>query len=365
MRISRLLITSGALGLALVASIGLAPAASAQYDSNPIGPTGWVPDGPVFAVAVSGDRVFVGGGFTGGVAALDATSGALQWTGNANDTVRALAVSSDGSHVIAGGAFTAVDGATHRKLASLQAATGTAERTWRAGAGGLVRDVVIHGDVAYFGGTFRSHNGIQQRGLGAVSVTTGKAVTGFTATTDANVYALAKDSERLYFGGNFLTVNGSPRNSLAAVDLDTRALDAWNPPRACTGCNRYWDLLADGTSVYVATRNGGAATAFDRATGAMRWRVTANGDAQALAMADGLLYVGGHFVSIARQSRIILAALNPLTGAVDPDFQPRFVTTWPGIWALAATSTRLYVGGQFTGAGASPPRQYPYFAMFG
>jgi len=367
MRISRLLVTWVVTGFALAASVGLAPAAWGTYDSAPVGPTSWVPDGPVLAVAVSGDQVFVGGSFTGGLAALDASTGALQWTANANGMVRALAVSSDGSHVIAGGAFTAVGGATHRRLASLQVADGTVEPRWRASAGGTVRDLVVHGDVAYFGGTFQSHNGIQQRGLGAVSVTTGRAVTGFTASADANVFALATDGARLYLGGNFTAVNGLLRNSLASVDLDTHALHAWNPRRACTGCNRYWDLLADGTTVYAASRNGAAVSAFDPATGAQRWRVAANSDGQALAMADGLLYVGGHFTWIRSDAepRIILAALNPGTGAVDPNFRPRFVTTYPGIWALAATSTRLYAGGYFTGAGASPPRRFPYLAMFG
>ena len=62
------------------------------------------------------------------------------------------------------------------------------------------------------------------------------------------------------------------------------------------------------------------------------------------------------------QPRTILAALNPATGAVAPDFAPRFVTTLPGVWALDATADRLYVGGHFTAAGPSPPRRFPYFA---
>ena len=66
-----------------------------------------------------------------------------------------------------------------------------------------------------------------------------------------------------------------------------------------------------------------------------------------------------------RVPRTQLAALDPATGAIDPDFRPRFVDSYPGIWALAATSTRLYAGGYFSAAGASPPRQHPYFAMFG
>jgi hypothetical protein len=60
----------------------------------------------------------------------------------------------------------------------------------------------------------------------------------------------------------------------------------------------------------------------------------------------------------------ILAELDPATGAVDPDFRPKFVTTFPGIWALDATAAELYVGGAFTGAGTTQAWRYPYLAMF-
>ena len=346
--------------------IGLSPAPAEAYSPDPMGPTGWVPDGPVLAVASANGRVFVGGSFTGGVAALDADTGDLLWSGHANDTVRALAVTADGTHVIAGGAFTAVDGAEHRRLALLQVGDGDAEPGWRASAGAMVRDIVVRGDTAYFGGQFARHNGVSQRGLGAVSVDDGEPVLTFNSATDGPVYALSIDDGRLFFGGNFTLVDGQPRTILASVTLAGSALDDWRPVPACSGCNRTWDLLADGSTVYVVGRNAGAVVAYDSVTAARRWRTTANGDAQALALVDGLLYVGGHFVEIGqpRVPRTILAALHPATGAVDPDFAPRFVTTWPGIWAIHGTATRLYAGGFFTGAGASTPRRYPYFAMF-
>lgn len=350
--------------LALVVSVASAPAASAEFSSDPIGPIGWVPDGPVHAVTTSGDRVFVGGTFTGGVVALAADTGALLWAGDADGGVRALAVSSNGTHVIAGGAFNNIGGKTHRKLAALQVADGEVDHGWRATAGGTVRDIAIDGDVAYFGGFFTKHNGLDQRGLGAVLVSTGKAVAAFNATTDANVYGLATNGGRLFVSGKFTIVSGQPRNSLASVTLATNSLDAWNPARACPRCNLYWDVTVGNGTVYVATRNAGAVTAYAADTGARLWQVTANGDAQALALVNGLLYAGGHFSEIARQPRSILAALNPATGALDSTFQPRFVTSYPGIWALEGTSTSLYVGGHFTAAGASPPKRYPYLAMF-
>jgi outer membrane protein assembly factor BamB len=318
---------------------------------------------------VRGDRVYVGGSFTGGVAALDAATGALVWSGHlAGGVVRALAVSEDGTHVLAGGGFLTADGATHKRLVSLRAADGTAEPAWKASASGLVRDIVIVGDTAYFGGLFAKHNGLVQRSLGAVSVSTGRAVPSFTAATDDSVYALATDGARLIIGGRFTTVSGEPRDSLASWSLVDNILEGWAPPRGCLKCNLNWDVLLDGATntVYAVGRNAAAVRALDSITGTRKWSVTANGDAQAVTLVDGLLYVGGHFTSIGapRVDRIILAALNPSNGAVDPAFTPRFVTTWPGIWSLSGTSTRLYVAGWFTAAGNSPPKLYPYFAMF-
>ena len=359
-------VVCGGLWLALVVSFAAAPAV-ADYGSDPVGPA-WVPDGPVLAVATSGSRVFVGGTFTGGVAALDASTGALLWRGDADGDVRALAMSPDRTHVIAGGLFHNVGGARHNSLVSLQVATGNPDAAWRAGASGRVRDIVVDGDVAYFGGTFNAHNGLDQRGLGAVRASTGEPVADFDAETDGNVYSLATNGSRLFVGGNYTQVDGQARDSLASVDLTSYALDPWRPTRPCTGCNVQWDIVVNGGTVYVCGRNAGAVTAFDATSAARRWRVPANGDAQALTLADGKLYAGGHFVEIGndelRVPRTQLAALDPATGAIDPDFRPRFYDSYPGIWALAATSTRLYAGGYFGGAGASPPRQHPYLAMF-
>lgn len=363
------------LALAFAGTVGLASTASAAYLPTPIGPAGptaFVPDGPVTAMVTSGAFVYVGGAFTGGVAKLDADGG-LVWRASANGGVRALAVSSDGSRVLAGGAFTQVSGATHRKLAALDASTGAAVSTWRASAGGTVRDIVVNGDTAYFGGAFTTQNGQAQGGLGAVTVSTGKLVPDFTATTDGNVYSLAMTGSRLVIGGKYTAVNGQPRSQLASVDVATNTLDSWAPVRACTGCNVYWDLTIDGNTVYTANRNAGAVTALGLTNVLTpvtpRWTTTANGDAQAVTVVNGELYVGGHFTTIrgprqTAQSRTIVARLDPASGAV-LGFAPRFVTTYPGVWALDATSSRLYVGGHFTAAGPSPPKQFPYFAVFG
>lgn len=212
----RLVLSSLATAAALV--LGGSPAL-AVTDPTPVGPA-WVPDGPVHATVQSGGRVYVGGSFTGGVAALDASTGELVWTGATDGDVRALAPAPGGGLLI-GGAFTTVDGAAHRKLALLDG-TGKAVPTWKAGSGGTVRDIVVVGDTAYFGGAFTAHGGMQQGGLGAVTVADGKNVTAFTASTDGQVYGLATDGNRLFIAGKFTSVDNQPRNQLASVTSPAR-----------------------------------------------------------------------------------------------------------------------------------------------
>ncbi len=76
----------------------------------------------------------------------------------------------------------------------------------------------------------------------------------------------------------------------------------------------------------------------------------------ALALANGVLYVGGTFTTIGGQPRAAVAALDPVTGAVqawnpalgfDPNFGP------PEVEALAAGGGVVYIGGRFVSAGGA------------
>jgi hypothetical protein len=360
------------VSLAAVATVvGLAPTAFAAYAVQPVGPA-WVPSGAVDAMVTSGSLVYVGGEFPGGVVALTADTGQLVWQGSTDGAVRALALTADGSHLLIGGAFNAVNGATHRKLASLDASTGVVDPTYKAAAGGTVRDIVVVGNTEYFAGAFTNHGGMTQQGLGAVDATTGKLVSSFTASANATVYALGTNGTRLFFGGEFTAVNGQTRNQLASVTLSSNTLDAWAPAKACSGSSNFWDLTLGGSRVYAVGRNCASVYAVDATTGRQVFRATANGDSQAVTLApDGLLYVGGHFGTVTfggvTTARTIVAAYNVSgTTPVLQSFSARFVTTYPGVWAMASSSTRLYVGGYFTAAGAKVNNQnkYPYLAFF-
>ena len=347
--------------------IGLAPAATAAYATEPVGPA-WAPDGGVHAVVVdaAANRVYIGGSFTGGVAALRADTGAFLWNGNANGDVRALALAPNG-RLLLGGAFTTVGGTTHRKLAAVNAGTGAVENAFKATVGGTIRDIVVVGSTAYFGGQFTKHSGVSQGGLGAVNTTDGKRVPTFTASTNGQVYSLGTNGTRLFVGGKFTSVNGQPRNYLASATLASNSVDAWAPPMACGDCNVIWDLTVDAgrNRVYAAGRNSGGLYVLDTNSSTPIYRQGGfNGDTQALTLApDGKLYVGGHFVTVSGVERKLVAEFDvsgtrPVLGA----FSANFVTVWPGVWAMASTADRLYVGGDFTQAGTQ--KKFPYFAMF-
>jgi hypothetical protein len=364
-RISRVAAVSAGLVIAMATTVGLASAASAApYQSVPNGPTGWTPDGPVHAILNSGGVTYVGGAFAGGVKELNSSTGAIIWSGNVNGDVRALAVS--GSSLLIGGAFTTVDGASHKKLASLNASSGTVNPAWKASAGGTVRDIVVNGNTEYFGGQFTKQNGQTQGGLGAVTVDTGKLVPTFTLSSNNDVFGLTISGSRLFIVGNYTTIGGQARNSLSSYNLSTGTLDSWNPTRVCSSCAQYWDVVVDGSTAFIGSSGpGGRLGAFDINTGATRYVITANGDVQALTVSAGDVYAGGHFTTIGNpsQPRKIVAALNEATGKVDA-FNANFVTSYPGVWALAATPSTLYVGGHFTAAGPTPPKRYPYLAFF-
>ncbi len=300
-RVSRVAAVSAGLVIAMATTVGLASAASAApYQSVPNGPTGWTPDGPVHAILNSGGVTYVGGAFTGGVKEINSTTGAIIWSGNVNGDVRALAVS--GSSLLIGGAFTHVDGASHKKLASLNASSGTANPAWKAAAGGTVRDIAVNGNTEYFGGQFTKQNGQTQGGLGAVTVDTGKLVPTFTLSSNNDVFGLTISGTRLFIAGNYTTIGGQARNSLSSYNVSTGTLDSWNPTRVCSSCAQYWDVVVDGSTAFIGSSGpGGRLGAFDINTGATRYVITANGDVQALTVSAGDVYAGGHFGTIATQ----------------------------------------------------------------
>ncbi|HEY2878243.1 hypothetical protein [Nocardioides sp.] len=355
--------------------LGLAAPAHANYAHDPI-TLPWNPAGAVHASLSNNGVVYLGGKLdgTGGIAAVDAASGNLLWLVPANNDVRALALSADGSTLYAGGNFTTVNGVTHRHVAALSTANHSLVTAFKGVAGGTVRDLIVSGSDLYVAGKITTVGGVAQRGIGALNATTGTRDASFTFSADNDVLGLALTGTRLILSGSFTHINGVARNELASIDLPTNTLTGWAPAKLCSSCDQYWDVQTDGTNAYVAT-SGNAAGAFSLATGLQPWRIIrGTGDFQAAWLpGDGKVYFGGHFGlgvwSGPMPQNIVdakmLVSVFTANGSIDPSWTPTLYKAYPGVWSFTSTAGKLWVGGDFTGEQVNGQNnKKPYFAAY-
>jgi hypothetical protein len=292
-------------------------------------PTSWNPhtNDIVFALAVSGSTVYVGGGFTrvngstlrNGLAAFGASvSTALQWNPNVNGNVFALAVL--GGTVYAGGDFTTASGLTRNRVAALGATgAGSPLSSWNPGANGTVYALDAWNNTVYLGGDFTTVGGQTRTRLAAVD--TSAAVTPWNPNASDTVYVLSHAGSTEYAGGAFTKVNGTlARGAAAAFDAGgSGAATSWNPR-----------LALDATSPAVVI---------------------------SLAPKDSTMYLGGifHTAGDCATSCFLtpdVAAVSLASGAP--------VTTWQPVPnnvvnAVAISPQGLVVGGTFTALGYPPP----------
>jgi hypothetical protein len=290
--------------------------------------------GTVNALAAIGTTVYAGGNFTtiGGTPrnrlAAIGTDGSLQsWDPNANGIVYALAVS--GTTVYAGGAFTqigcisgcSITGGpfTRNYLAAI--GTDSSLQSWNPNANNTVRALAVSGSTVYVGGDFGSIGGQTRNRLAAIH-TDGTLVTFWDPNANNPVYALAVSGTTIYVGGTFTqigcisgcSITGGPftRNYLAAIGTDS-SLQSWNPNAnntvralAVSGTNIY--AGGDFTTIGSTTRNYLAAIGTDGSL--QSWNPNANSSVNALAVSGSTVYAGGQFTSIGGQARSRIVSLN-------------------------------------------------------
>lgn len=362
-----------ARGVATLVVALLALAGSAQAAPRPAPEATWMANGNVYAVARAGGLVYLAGDFTAltdgaghsvprlRIAALDAVTGAPVegFAPRADDIVRALAVSPDGTRVYVGGEFHTIDGETHARLAALNALTGEPLPTWTSGAnGGIVHDLVASEGVVYVGGGFTKVAGTRHRDLAALDPITGSPIPGWGTETNGSVRAvsLSPEGARLYVGGTFTRIGAAARSNLAVVEGVTGAVLPWDP------APRYpiLDLVATLDHIYVAgAGTGGTLSSFGSLDPTPDWSLRTNGDVQAVTTIGTRLYAGGHFTTVGSASRKKVFAVRASTGALDP-WSPSF-NSEVGVRALDAFGIDLHVGGDFTSVNGSPRRGYAQF----
>ncbi len=319
----------------------------------------WTTDGTVYAMAQSGNILYIGGYFsrigptTGGALLYDPSSGQPLLPAPAvAGTVDAVAPDGAGGWYI-GGNFSSVQRQPRNNLAHLDASGNVT--AWNPNANAQVNALLRVGTTIYVGGDFTQVANLGRAALAAVD-TSGVVTAWNPGVVGGGVSSLAARSApslTIYAGGAFSTAGIVGRSRVAAFD-STGAVLPWNP-----NSNGIVDAMAvSGGTVYLggtfSALNGGTARSFlaavDAGTGALTgWNPGANGAVFALVTAGGSVYVGGSFSSAGGQTRSNLAAIDPATG---------LATTWnPGpdaggyVTALALRGATVLAGGKFTQIG--------------
>jgi hypothetical protein len=227
---------------------------------------------------------------------------------------------------------------------------------------GTVNAAVVSGTTLYVGGDF-SYVGPPTGGGVPVDAATGAPLSGFPQV-DGCVYAAASDDAGgWYIGGSFTSVAGLPRTNAAHV-LSDMSVAAWDPqPNSLVMA-----IAVNGSTVYlggfftaVAGQNRQLVAAVDAGSGALISGFDAQAtrvgfdSVRAILVGNGLLYVGGQFTSMGGQSRTSAAALDASTGtATSWDGQLTGGIPYTTVLSMAASSTTLYLCGNFFGAGGAP-----------
>jgi hypothetical protein len=403
--------------LAAVAVVAALPtaASAAPYPPDP----SWQTDGMVRAIAYGNGSMYLGGAFSSmrpagkplgsgevprrGFAALDRATGKLQkLTANVNGTVFALAV--DGPIVYLGGSFTQVGGKPRQNLAAVNALTGNVTR-WKPSAGGVVRalDVAPNGNV-FVGGSFTQINGSGRKRIAQVGadgalvpwkVTIEQIDDGSACPPRCSpvVFTIdvAPDGRTVYFGGHFARVNGQGREQAAAVSTtDATDLKSWDPsiydPENCPQCgtaetHRVYNIMVFDNRALMC--GGFWKVGYDKPWERTAFNVLStnltdgrpdstfgfgdDGDTTGCAVKDGVLYVTGHFNYAGKACsqtgsggkctdanatrRVHAAAADAVTGALLP-WNPS-INSHLGAWVVEKGPKTVAFGGVFTRVGGA------------
>jgi hypothetical protein len=330
----------------------------------------WQTNGRVIAILDLRGITYVGGAFTrvsdhaghtaavANLAAFDGTGNLLAvWRPHANGAVKALAA--DGSRILAGGAFTAIDGRKARHLALLSA-TGSLT-AFKGHTNKEIDALTVGGGRVYAGGSFTRAGGAS-RSYAAAFDASGGALTSWNPKVDGRVKAIVATSAKVVLGGTFTHVGGGR----AAVDPVTGAPAAWRTHAAA----KVIDLTLDNGSVFAAIGGkGGMVAAYAASGGSRLWQAQTDGNVQAITTAAGKVIPGGHFdhfcdlgTNCAHPTvRHKIAALDEASGALDPAWHPS-INSKLGVFAALGSPGRLEIGGDFTKVTGTAQAHYARFA---
>ncbi len=293
---------------ALSAALVLAAPAPAQAGASST-PSSAFPgfDNTVWAVAHRGNTVYVGGEFAhvtdshgttfarAGAAAFDATTGdVLPWNPRANGPVYALATSSKAVYL--GGSFSTVRGKAHRNVARVSlSGVGTPTASFKHATDRQVRALAVGHGRLYLGGGFGKLDGRPRSHAAAVSTSAPYAVTSWAPKLrSGGVDEIVSTGKGVFVAGGFGRFGAwkKYRHLVLVTSASGKLARSFKPSL------RYQvqDIAVGDKRVYVAMAGpGGHVFALNRRSGGTVWSHWTDGDAQAVQLVRGTVYLGGHY----------------------------------------------------------------------
>lgn len=347
-----------------VGSVALYDPISETWHDMADGVTNFGGLGTVWALAASGDQIYVGGDFdnAGGVAAnniaiYNTTTQTWSALGDGvDDSVYAIFVS--GSTVYVGGDFDNAGGAPAAKIAAWN---GSAWSTLGTGMNNDVRALTVFNSELYAGGDFTTAGGVaasrvaRWNGLAWNDLNDGVGE-GF----DDSVTSFASDGSMLYIGGSFAEAGGIPGfNNIASWNSSTNSYGVLG-----TGfTNDVIDIVHDGSSLFatgVFKQSGINDVNFIAEWNGTTWQGVGGGlwgsefsglTGQGIVHDGSDIYVSGFFAGAGNTPAIGVARWD--TGDSSWNSLGNGRATAPVgidgigiVWTVAAADDGLYVGGQ-------------------
>jgi hypothetical protein len=336
----------------------------AKWDKAKWWPLGLGMNNKVSALAVSGTLVYAGGNFTtaGGnpanyVAKWDAHSWSAVGSGLGGgdfqeSSVSALAVLN--SEVYAGGNFTRATNSRGVGLAVNRIAKWNGDSWSAVGAGvqGAVTALAVSDRDVYAGGFFFSAGCGEAAGIAKWDGTNWSALGSGMGGANPYVYALAVSGSEVYAGGDFASAGGTSANRIAKWDGSS-----WSALGSGRNSSLY-ALAVSGSNVYAG---GGFTTKGDTpANYISKWNgcdwsalgMGMNDLVLSVAVSGSDVYVGGYFTNVGGIAANRIAKWNGSSwSALTLGVSGPPYGFYPSVSALAANGNDLYAAGAFTSAG--------------
>ena len=329
----------------------------------------WAPsvDGPVRALELSRNTLFIGGEFNfvdrrsvQHLAAIDLVSGSLLEVQFGADGPVTTILARAGRLYVAG-EFSQVLGAARRHLARIDLEP-LALSPWTPDPDGHVLAMTVTCDTIYFGGDFSVIAGIARNGLASFALADNQ-ITEWNPSPNCAVRAMTSNQQKVFVGGCFTEISGSPRAYLACLNAVTGDLSSWNPSPDLPVSALAWVepyVYVGGAFKKVGGKITGTVALVEPDTGApLSVAINASGLVSSISLSGRYVLVGGATLGVGAQARNGLAAIDLSTGRPTP---------WnPGVDGevrrLMLLNGSLYAAGSFETVAGQPRSSLACFVL--